>query len=151
MIQRIQTLFLLAAAVCLGLTFAFPFASIGSEVVYDINGLSGNSAIEPFLPIPLTYIVIALIAFILIVIASFNNRRRQLLLGKFNYIAILGVVALILFGGTDYSEKLGLDNSSVTYGIGTYLPLFALLFIFLANRAIKKDDELVRSSTDRIR
>jgi uncharacterized oligopeptide transporter (OPT) family protein len=35
-------------------------------------------------------------------------------------------------------------------GIGIYLPIVSLMFLVLANRAIKRDEKLVRSS-DRLR
>jgi hypothetical protein len=37
-----------------------------------------------------------------------------------------------------------------TYLVGTYLPLIALLLVFLAQRGIKHDEELVKSA-DRLR
>ncbi len=41
-------------------------------------------------------------------------------------------------------------EAEIHYGIGTYLPLLAVVLNILATRAIKKDDKLVRSA-DRLR
>jgi hypothetical protein len=38
----------------------------------------------------------------------------------------------------------------IDYGLGMYLPVIALAFTFLANRGIKKDEDLVKS-VDRLR
>ena len=41
-------------------------------------------------------------------------------------------------------------SDMIQYNIGTFLPVAALPFVFLANRGIKKDEELVKS-LDRLR
>jgi len=43
-----------------------------------------------------------------------------------------------------------LESPIVDYGVGAYLPLIPFVFIFLAIKAIKKDEALVRAA-DRIR
>jgi hypothetical protein len=48
--------------------------------------------------------------------------------------------SLSLSGETDVSEK----------GIGMLLPIFSIVFLVLANKAIKKDEDLVKS-VDRLR
>ncbi len=75
-------------------------------------------------------------------IFSFKKRGRQMLLGQFN--VILNFVALgflvywvlILPGEIQFSEK----------GIGLVIPVISIVFIVLAQKAIKRDDELVKSA-----
>ncbi len=43
-----------------------------------------------------------------------------------------------------------LEHYEVSYGPGIFFPIISLLFILLANRAIRKDENLVRAA-DRIR
>ena len=79
-------------------------------------------------------------------IFSFKNRKSQFILGRLNIILnfiLLGVFvyqSLNLSGETDVSEK----------GIGMILPIFSIVFLALANKAIKKDEDLVKS-VDRLR
>ncbi|MBT8319894.1 MAG: DUF4293 domain-containing protein, partial [Gramella sp.] len=82
----------------------------------------------------------------LVSIFMFKNRKLQFVLGRLNIILnlfLLGVFvywSLTLPGEMDISEK----------GIGMFLPIISIVFIVLANKAIKKDEDLVKS-VDRLR
>jgi hypothetical protein len=136
MIQRIQTLYLiLAAGISAGLIFVFHLwtNTEGAKVFafddYLYLGLFTGSALLS-----------------LISIFSFKNRKSQFMLGRLNMILnviLLGIFvykSLTLSGGTNVSEK----------GIGVLLPVFSIVCLVLANRAIKKDEDLVKS-VDRLR
>jgi hypothetical protein len=41
-------------------------------------------------------------------------------------------------------------HTKETYGVGLILPLLSIVCLFLANKAIRKDDKLIRSA-DRLR
>ncbi|WP_111683390.1 DUF4293 domain-containing protein [Winogradskyella tangerina] len=136
MIQRIQTLYLiLAAGISGGLIFVFYLwkNSEGVEVFarddYTYLGLFLGSALLS-----------------LISIFRFKNRKSQFMLGRLNIILnfiLLGFFvyqSLNLSGGTDVPEK----------GIGMLLPVFSIVCLALANKAIKKDEDLVKS-VDRLR
>lgn len=136
MIQRIQTLYLaIAAVISGGLSFLFPMWK--------------NSANMDVMAADVVWmIVLFLISALLSVITIFKykNRQTQFVLGRLNIILnfiLLGVIvylSLTLSGETAVSEK----------GIGMILPLFSIVFIVLANKAIKKDEDLVKS-VDRLR
>ena len=76
----------------------------------------------------------------------FKSRKSQFVMGRLNIILnfiLLGLFvyrSLNLSGETTVSEK----------GIGILLPIFSIVFLVLANKAIKKDEELVKS-VDRLR
>jgi hypothetical protein len=55
-------------------------------------------------------------------------------------LGILSYVSLTLPGEVSISEK----------GIGMFLPILVVLLVVLANKAIKKDEDLVKSA-DRLR
>jgi len=136
MIQRIQSLHLLLAILANGvLVFLFPLWVTSDNV--QVFALSQPIAISLFL-------ISVLISFI--TIFSFKNRKRQFVLGRINIIlnfVLVGVFAywtLSLPGEMDISEK----------GIGMLLPIISIVFIALANKAIKKDEDLVKS-VDRLR
>jgi len=136
MIQRVQSLYLLVAILLNGvLSFYLPLW-ITSENV-EIFALSQPVAISLFsLSVLLSFIALF----------SFKKRKRQFVLGRINIIlnfVLVGVFAywtLSLPGEMDISEK----------GIGMLLPIISIVFIALANKAIKKDEDLVKS-VDRLR
>lgn len=136
MIQRIQTLYLfLAAGISGGLIFMFPLWTEMDE--------SNVFAIDNYLYLGL-FMGSAL--FSLISIFNFKNRKSQFILGRLNIILnfiLLGIFvyqSLNLSGETNVSEK----------GIGMLLPIFSIVCLVLANKAIKKDEDLVKS-VDRLR
>ncbi|WP_353780221.1 DUF4293 family protein [Winogradskyella sp. 3972H.M.0a.05] len=136
MLQRIQTVYLLlAAGISAGLIFVFHLWTTTEEVAffakdnYTYLGMFIGSALLS-----------------LISIFSYKNRKSQFVLGRLNIILnfiLLGVFvyqSLNLSGETNVSEK----------GIGILLPIFSIVFLVLANKAIKKDEDLVKS-VDRLR
>ena len=136
MLQRIQTIYLLIAAITsAGLIFVFSvWENSAGESVYAQDVLI---AFGMFL---------ASAAISLVSIFMFKNRKLQFVLGRLNIILnlfLLGVFvywSLTLPGEMDVSEK----------GIGMFLPIISIVFIVLANKAIKKDEDLVKS-VDRLR
>lgn len=136
MIQRIQSLYIVVVILLNGvLSFYLPLW-ITSENA-EIYALSQPVAISLFL----LSVLISLIT-----LFSFKKRKRQFVLGRINIIlnfVLVGVFAywtLSLPGEMDISEK----------GIGMLLPIISIVFIALANKAIKKDEDLVKS-VDRLR
>ena len=151
MIQRIQTIYLLLSIICLGLVFTFPFAtySIG-ENAFEFNAfgfnVNGNNQIKfPF------YVSLALaIGLLVVTLSQFKKRELQMKLGRFNYLIILVTVALSFINVRTIVDLFPNLEVQVSYGIGLFMPVAALAFLFLANRAIKNDDKLIKS-IDRIR
>ncbi len=136
MLQRIQTVYLfIAVIIAAGLIFVFPlWENNAGEPVYAIDELIAFG------------MFIASAAISLVSIFMFKNRKLQFVLGRLNIILnlfLLGVFvywSLTLPGEMDISEK----------GIGMFLPIISIVFIVLANKAIKKDEDLVKS-VDRLR
>ena len=136
MLQRIQSVYLLiAAATSLGLPFVLHlWVTNEGTAVFAIDKL-------PFL---LAFVASGVLS--LISIFMFKNRKLQFVLGRLNIILnffLLGFfvyLSLNLSGETIVSEK----------GIGMLLPIISIVFLALANKAIKKDEDLVKS-VDRLR
>jgi len=152
MIQRIQTVYLALLVICLGLTFAFPFASYPiNESIVELTafGVSENTLkVSTWFPY---YVTIGLsMGLGIMTIAQFKNRKRQLQLGKVNYLIIILTLVFISIDSDSTAVKLGLMTTSISYGIGMFLPVAALAFQFLANRGIKADEKLIKSM-DRLR
>lgn len=136
MIQRIQSIYLILAAICSGL---LPF------VFY--LWIDSTKGLVYFMSI-MTYTVMFGLSTSLGILSllSFKNRQQQFVMNRLNMILnliLLGLFvyrALNLSGETQVSEK----------GIGMFLPVLTILLLVLANRAIKKDEDLVKS-VDRLR
>ncbi|MDC0176637.1 DUF4293 domain-containing protein [Polaribacter sp.] len=143
MIQRIQTIYLLLASIISGvLIFVFNLWKSIEKNIFAFDLLSSESYLLK--GIPISFIVSALLAFVAIFI--FKNRKLQFVIGRLTILInliLLGVliyVSLTLPGEAAVSEK----------GIGMFIPILAILLLVLANKAIKKDEDLVKSA-DRLR
>ncbi len=88
----------------------------------------------------------------LFIVTRYNNRVLQIRLGHVVYFSLLVVTVAMYFYLSNVKEYIETQYADITvsYQIGSYLPVIAIAFIILANRAIKKDEKLVRS-LDRIR
>ena len=136
MIQRIQTIYLVISAIVMGALFMwFPV----------ILGEDGSVIIGREEPLVFGLVFVS-IALAIISILSFKKRQLQFVLNRLNIISnfvLLGVFvyrSLTLSGETLVSEK----------GIGVLLPIISIVFLVLANKAIKRDEDLVKS-VDRLR
>ncbi|EMR00695.1 DUF4293 domain-containing protein [Cesiribacter andamanensis] len=165
MIQRIQTIFLLLVALCMGLTFGFPIwekiSTAQSQAVqvdvYQMTHYSftdNNAAVvgEEIMTRSLWYV--ALLAGLATVIAlfaifQFRNRLTQIKLGALNALLIGATVVAAIYSIYQARELLPEDGNG-QYLTGFWLPLGALFFNLLANRFIRRDELLVRSA-DRFR
>jgi hypothetical protein len=137
MIQRIQSIWLLLAAVFAFLTFKLPFYQ-GAVFQADIT----KPAVDAQSTIWLTIVAALTGALAFINIFFFNNRKLQLRLCVFGIILALGLIALCFMEMTKFSSG-SIALSSVIY--------FAIVaFYILALNGIRKDEKLIKSM-DRLR
>jgi len=145
MIQRIQSIWLfLAALVSAGLLY-FNIYSYHTLVngVDTVNYVRAN---EPFM---LFIIAILLIILPLVTIFMFKNRKRQKGMIALNIVAAIGFIAAFIM--TVGSKNNGTPApTSGSYSVAAVLPVFAIVFLFLALNGIRKDEKLVKS-LDRLR
>src|SRR5690554_1598904 len=136
MIQRIQSLYLFISILIMGALFVW-FPTITAE--------DGTVIIQRSEPLVFWLIFLSIILSSISVF-SFKKRQTQFVLNRLNIISnfvLLGVFvyrSLTLSGGTLVSEK----------GIGVFVPIISIVFLVLANKAIKRDEDLVKSA-DRLR
>ena len=136
MLQRIQTLYLLlAAAVSAAICIFVPYGVDANKVeLYAYNN-----------PIIFGLFIISA-ALSIITVFLYRNRKLQFVMGRINIILnliLLGVFvywSLTISGETMISEK----------GIGMIIPVISIVLLVMANKAIKKDEDLVKS-VDRLR
>lgn len=156
MFSRIQTLFLLLAVVATSLSFVFPViaGNIGT-VPYEYNNYGVYmmmSGVKTKVLEGMLYLVAAAVLLsLLFAVSQFKKRKTQIMVCRVSYLLILVQFALYFFipESTVNSLKL-VGDVTVGYGVAFFMPLVALVFTFLAERAIKKDEALVRSA-DRLR
>ena len=136
MLQRIQTIYLIISAALVGAIYIW-FPIIVSE--------EGTVIVRNDEPI-IIGLIFGSILLTFISIFSFKKRKSQFVMNRLNIILnffLLGVFvyrSLTLSGETLVSEK----------GIGVFLPIISIVFLVMANKAIKKDEDLVKS-VDRLR
>ena len=149
MIQRIQTIYLLLAIICMVISLFIPFSYYYiNEQEISLNAFGINNNVNDIVGrFPYYVPIFASLGLSVLGISKFKDRKKQLLFGKINYLAILLSVVFIMMDVAFIAEQLSVQEN---YVIGAFLPVAALPFIFLANRAIKKDEKLIKS-LDRLR
>lgn len=155
MLQRIQSVYLLLASLSLLAVVLFPLFAFDGESSSYILKMCLFSNGEESLAIPTLYWVWLSLAWLtglmlLISIFGFKNRKGQMQKGRIAYVLILAVLVCAYFTGGAAEDLLPEGTWKSVYGISFYLPAAALAFNFLANRAIKGDEDLVKS-LDRLR
>jgi len=136
MIQRIQSIYLIIAFIVTGaLPFVFPLWKVAdavpfyfmSDIVYTaLFGLSTSLSLLSLL--------------------SFKKRQNQFVMNRLNMILNLILLGLFVYRTLNVSGETAVSEK----GIGMFLPIVAIFLLVLANRAIKKDEDLVKS-VDRLR
>lgn len=136
MLQRIQTIYLIiSAGISAGLIYVFPIWETKEGL--EVFAFSEVLCFSLFLGSALLSII---------AIFMFTNRKLQFVLGRLNII-----LNLILLGFFVY-QSLNVSGETVVSekGIGMFLPIISIVLLVLANKAIKKDEDLVKS-VDRLR
>ena len=158
MLQRIQTIYIILFCAVIFTASFLPFASIvlENQTTYDFypTGWESQSSLEEFKVYPFYSGYLVAVAFGILMLVNFKKRPKQLRYGVVSYFFVL-ITLVYMFLEVSSSEEilLGRDNNSlqsINYTLSMYLLVACLPIIFLANRAIKKDQKLV-SSLDRLR
>ncbi len=136
MLQRIQTIYLLlAAGVSSGLIFVFHLWITND----DIMVFAKDNVL--FLTLFLGSAILSLAS-----IFMYKNRKSQFILGRLNIILNFILLGFFVYQSLSVSGETAVSEK----GIGMLLPIVSIVFLALANKAIKKDEDLVKS-VDRLR
>jgi Kef-type K+ transport system membrane component KefB len=141
MIQRIQTVWLLLAALVMGIIFYFPLYKFS-----DTNTLPITIG-ENFLAIVL---VILSIVLSLVTLVNFKKRKRQIGFAWLNILLCAGLQAWLLFSVNNATNKPEFAKITGHYWMGLFVPLIVIILLFLAKAGIRKDEKLIKS-LDRLR
>ncbi|KLT71360.1 DUF4293 domain-containing protein [Flavobacterium sp. ABG] len=137
MIQRIQTIYLILTFIVTGVLLFF-------VPLWTLN----NGKAFYFMQDQIYTVVLGLSTMLTIVsIISYKKRQNQFVMGRLNIILNLILLGLFVYRSLNLSgETLQVSEK----GIGMFLPIVAIVLLVLANKAIKKDEDLVKS-VDRLR
>jgi Domain of unknown function (DUF4293) len=154
MLQRIQSIFLLLSSLSIGSSFLKPM-NFGS---FENAALTIEAAKDGYLTIfdnpILLGVAVGMGIIALITIFLYNNRTLQMNVIKGFLVFGLGglsVIGYLLKNVLDTFGNNDTPNGTFTMNVLGFIPPFlSLIFSVLAYRAIKKDENLVRSA-DRLR
>lgn len=142
MIQRIQSIYLgIVFTLSAILPLVFKLWDDSKKKVYALELFSDPSIIAKLVPV--FFLTSALLA--IVSIFKYKKRQLQFVLGR-----IIILINLFLLGILIYLSLNIPGEASSEKGIGMFIPVVAILFAVLANKAIKKDEDLVKS-VDRLR
>lgn len=170
MIQRIQSFYLVLSFCAMVLCLMFPIATFNSEsmasalYLFPHDSVMGQDGLplvlgqEGYIHIwPLTVMAILCAAIALVSIFLYKNRMLQVRVVAFGFLFSVVYLFLIFFWAVDaYAKSISAslncmaDQIDVSYTVGTWAPIVAVVLFFLAQRAIKKDEAKVRAA-DRLR
>ena len=153
MIQRIQTIYLFVASILLLITSLLPISYIidsTQHVVITIYALKVeiNNSISTTKSVLTTGILMYLaIIFSFLTIFLYKNRKLQILISS-----LLMVISFLICNLIVVNSYILVPSTQavMSFNYIAIFPLIYLILFFLAYRAIKKDDKLVKS-LDRIR
>lgn len=132
---RVQTYYLIASLLITGvLPFIFPLWTIAEKPFYFMADIAYVSLFGLSTTLSLLSIL------------SHAKRQQQFVMGRLNMILNLILLGLFVYRTLNASGETAISEK----GVGMFLPIFSIVFLVLANKAIKKDEDLVKS-VDRLR
>ena len=147
MIQRPQTLFLLAVFILSLIMLSGPLAIVtagGHEFmiratgVYDLSGEKLDISTWP-----MTVLIIGVALLVLLDILSYRNRIRQIRLSVFLIFLFAGMAGMIFF--YIYFIRQRLQDPSTIHQWRIVVPAIAIILLYLAFRGIRRDELLVKA------
>lgn len=151
MIQRIQTIFLLIATILSCLLFFFPleelFNANSGTYEFGVLGVSqaGNLLYSTW---PLLVLVILCTVLSVGAIFCYTDRILQSRLCVLDILLWIGFVVMLVVYVFINDSKF--EVSATSYKVTLLFPLFNIILLYMANKKILRDEQLVRSA-DRLR
>jgi len=144
MIQRIQSVYLLIATLLSGgLIFLLNlWVNEQKTKFFVMDSFTSESTLLKVMSV--LFFVSAAITFI--AIFKFKNRQLQFVLGRLSILTNFIIIGIIVYFTQNLSGEINVSEK----GIGLLIPILTIVFVVISNKAIKKDEELVKS-VDRLR
>lgn len=136
MLQRIQSVYLFISFLSAGILPLF------------FNLWTNKAKVQVMFTDNMAYLILFGISALLAAVSifSYKNRQNQFVINRLNMILNFILIGLFVYHSLTLSGEAQVSEK----GIGMLLPIFSIVFLALANRAIKRDEDLVKS-VDRIR
>jgi len=158
MIQRVQSIYFLLAAIAGLMTFFLSYAHFYADAAkvaeYAMFGVFNvqSETLEMTGPYAFPVWIFGALSVILpsFTIFLYKNRPFQMRIARLATLINLGYVVYLFFAIDSINEQLFDASLRVLHHAGFYMPVIAIVFCFLGVRGIKKDEALVKS-LDRIR
>jgi len=140
MLQRIQTVYLFIVFIVSGvLPFVCPLWVTEAGWNYYFKE-----------DLAFIFLITAATTLSVVSIFSYKKRKNQFVMNRLNIILNLILLGLFVYRLLNLSGETDPAKVVSEKGIGMLLPIVSIVFLGLANKAIKKDEDLVKS-VDRLR
>lgn len=151
MIQRIQSIYLLLASLAIGSTGVLPLATASGDTA-ALAATGDNffaDGVYKVLEFPAGWMILLSAVLIAALIFRYKDRVKQMRSVGFGIILVLVSALMLGLLGYHYATQLP-PGTAPHLALGSAAWPVAILLLYLAYRAIGKDEALVRSS-DRLR
>ncbi|MDO4229078.1 MAG: DUF4293 domain-containing protein [Capnocytophaga sp.] len=136
MIQRIQSIYMLIVAIIGGiLPWALSLYTQGNTVIFAYKNDIFSGILFGLSAILAVYTIF-----------KFKTRQTQFVFNRLNILINITLLGIFVYRVLTSSG----ENLISEKGVGIFLPVLSIVFLFLANKAIRRDEDLVKSA-DRLR
>ena len=157
MIQRKQTLYLFFAGLVTVILLFIPFGNVATNLAYyDYTAFSVREATPDHTFVLSTIgnalLLIATSALSFVTIFLYKNRKMQLKLISINMLVILIAICAIMYIYPNFifQKNIQLTGAKTDYSPYIIISFVSAIGLYLAKKAIAKDDAMIRSA-DRLR
>ena len=153
MIQRKQTIYLFFAGLIPLVLLFIPLGTLSSEMAYyEYTAFAVRGTTPSINTIGNAILLIATSALSFISIFLYKNRKAQMKLVSLNMVLILLTICFIMYFYPKFifPKKEALDGVTIQYNYTIFISFVSAVGLYLAKRAIAKDEAMVRSA-DRLR
>jgi len=144
MIQRIQSVYLAIIILINSILVAYVplWISNKSEALFVYQSFGKKEIL--LMSLAIGFILISILA--LVSLFKYKKRKSQFMLNRLNIIVNLYLIGVLLYYLLNLSGEIVISEK----GIGSFIPVLNIVLLVLANKAIQKDEALVKSM-DRLR
>ena len=144
MIQRIQSVYLAIIILINSILVAYVplWISNKSEALFVYQSFGKNKIL--LISLAIGFILASILA--LVSLFKYKRRKSQFMLNRLNIIVNLYLIGVLLYYLLNLSGEIVISEK----GIGSFIPVLNIVLLVLANKAIQKDEALVKSM-DRLR
>lgn len=150
MIQRIQSIYLLLIVIFYSIMLFLPIATFG-DYTYSVWSIKDSTGLGGIPAYYLGLLSVIIVGVAISTILLYKNRPLQNKLCVAMFVLILVFLSLMFFVYPEFViSKMVAPEIQINYTIYSFFGVLPLAFVLLANKAIQKDEKLVKSA-DRLR